>query len=29
MIANMFGFNKAELIESEKDAKTAPKVNLE
>ena len=29
MIAKMFGFNKAELIESEKDAKTAPKVNLE
>lgn len=29
MIANMFGFNKAELIESDKDAKTAPKVNLE
>ena len=29
MIANMFGFNKAELIESEKDAKIAPKVNLE
>ena len=29
MIANMFGFNKAELIESDKEAKTAPKVNLE
>lgn len=29
MIAKMFGFNKAELIESEKEAKTAPKVNLE
>lgn len=29
IIAKMFGFNKAELIESEKEAKTAPKVNLE
>lgn len=29
MIAKMFGFNKAELIESEKEAKIAPKINLE
>lgn len=29
MIAQMFGFSKADLIQSDKEAKTAPKVNLE
>lgn len=29
MLANMFGFERAELTQADKDAKTAPKVNLE
>lgn len=29
IIAQMFGFSKADLIQSDKEAKTAPKVNLE
>jgi len=28
IIANMFGFERAELIEADKDAKVVPKVNL-
>lgn len=29
IIANLFGFERAELIEADKDAKVAPKVNLD